>query len=484
MRKSFVQYPFHPFLFSIIPVLILFADNIAEIPAQQIISPLVVVTLLATGLLVSVNLIIKDINISGLIVSPFILLFLSYSKLFDFISNYTRGTKWHLISVCVFSLLILMLYSLYYYKLLKAKHSRKIVNIIKVFNGVALLLILFNLIQIGLFKLNEPRNNVVDINKISVRAEKSGLTPDIYYIILDGYASLSEMRAVFNYDNTAFANYLIKKGFYIAHKSKSKFISTDQSLATSLNMEVLGNPESEAGRSSVSLSFGSSLNLDVSKEEIYYYKKIRQNKVVGMLKSMGYKYIHFGAWWYGTRYNKHADINFNCHGFRTKNEFNAILIQSSVLRLLYLDWEFHRRGVLYAFEELARVVNIPGPKFIFAHIICPHGPYVFGQNGEKVGRKDNGKYSEKFLYINQYIFISKRIEKLVDEILSKSEKAPIIIIQSDHGSRLDKAYTNNIFNAYYLPNNGTKFLNESISPENTFRVIFNHYFNEKYDLIE
>ena len=81
--------------------------------------------------------------------------------------------------------------------------------------------------------------------------------------------------------------------------------------------------------------------------------------------------------------------------------------------MFFLDRNFNRRGVLYAFEELAGVVNIPGPKFVFAHIICPHTPYVFGQNGEKVGRKDYGKYSEKFLYTNQYIFISKKIEELI-----------------------------------------------------------------------
>jgi hypothetical protein len=40
-----------------------------------------------------------------------------------------------------------------------------------------------------------------------------------------------------------------------------------------------------------------------------------------------------------------------------------------------------------------------------------------------------------------------------------------------------------ILNAYYLPSGGDKFLYDSISPVNSFRVIFNHYFNAKMGLV-
>ena len=41
-----------------------------------------------------------------------------------------------------------------------------------------------------------------------------------------------------------------------------------------------------------------------------------------------------------------------------------------------------------------------------------------------------------------------------------------------------------ILNAYYLPDGGEQLLYDSISPVNTFRLIFQYYFNEDIELIE
>ena len=38
-----------------------------------------------------------------------------------------------------------------------------------------------------------------------------------------------------------------------------------------------------------------------------------------------------------------------------------------------------------------------------------------------------------------------------------------------------------ILNAFYLPKNDSSFLYDSITPVNTFRLIFNRYFNMKYE---
>ena len=67
------------------------------------------------------------------------------------------------------------------------------------------------------------------------------------------------------------------------------------------------------------------------------------------------------------------------------------------------------------------------------------------------------------------------------------------MLQSDHGwptiggahpsaSDLKSVFRN--LNAYYLPGEGGEPLYESITPVNTFRIIFNSYFNTDYDLLE
>jgi hypothetical protein len=40
-----------------------------------------------------------------------------------------------------------------------------------------------------------------------------------------------------------------------------------------------------------------------------------------------------------------------------------------------------------------------------------------------------------------------------------------------------------ILNAYYLPDADTSFLYDKISPVNSFRVLFNAYFNTGYEIL-
>jgi hypothetical protein len=95
-------------------------------------------------------------------------------------------------------------------------------------------------------------------------------------------------------------------------------------------------------------------------------------------------------------------------------------------------------------------------------------------------------------YVSQLQYINYKLTEVIEAILSQSERPPIIILQGDHGSRstaegfgkinFREAFP--ILNAYYLPNGGKKYLYEAISPVNTFRVIFNHYLGENFELLE
>lgn len=74
--------------------------------------------------------------------------------------------------------------------------------------------------------------------------------PDIYYIIFDRYASAWTLKEIYNFNNSEFITYLSNKGFYIASESKSNYLRTGHSLASSLNMEFINYLSKNMGEDS------------------------------------------------------------------------------------------------------------------------------------------------------------------------------------------------------------------------------------------
>jgi hypothetical protein len=159
------------------------------------------------------------------------------------------------------------------------------------------------------------------------------------------------------------------------------------------------------------------------------------------------------------------------HGLTIKN--SKIIFYSSISG---------NNATLYKLNELKNIAEKPaGGKFVFAHIVSPHWPHVFGPNGESVHEKPDSISG----YRNQVIFLNKQIVPILQEILAKSQTPPIIILQGDHGSVIESPERRMaILNAYYLPEDGRQALYGNISPVNTFRVIFNEVFGDNQPLLE
>ena len=131
--------------------------------------------------------------------------------------------------------------------------------------------------------------------------------------------------------------------------------------------------------------------------------------------------------------------------------------------------------------------SIPSPKFVYFHIVFPHPPYIVDADGEFLNEEPA---DELAAYADQIRYINSRLIDIVDTLLEESDPEPIIVIQSDHGASIDyesldidKANRLGILNAFYLPGVDANKLYSTISPVNTFRLIFDRYFNGQYGLL-
>jgi hypothetical protein len=130
-------------------------------------------------------------------------------------------------------------------------------------------------------------------------------------------------------------------------------------------------------------------------------------------------------------------------------------------------------------DKFEGVTKMPGKKFVYLHVLAPHPPFVLGENGEFAPTQDPIQG-----YDNSVTYLNIRIIPLIKTILANSKNPPVIILQGDHGwGATDKTRTF-ILNAYHLPGGGASQIYPTITPVNTFRLIFNTYFGGNYPLLE
>lgn len=311
----------------------------------------------------------------------------------------------------------------------------------------------------------------------------SSLLPDIYYIILDSYASNSVLRDEFGFENNEFLAYLRQKGFYVADASRSNYPCTVLSLASSLNFDYLDALTTLVGTTTNDLSVAMGL--------------IEENAVMRFLKKNGYTLVHFKTIFAPTARNRYADWEVDCGRGLIQDRFLKLFLKMTIFDPIVRRFSGTKREEIECqFSTLAEFPQKTGPRFIFAHIIAPHEPFVFLADGREVERAQQELYqgNKQFepegrrLYIQQLQYINHRMQELIETILSDSQRPPIILLQADHGARVPMEHALkpkwfSILNAYYFPDGTPAELYPTMSPVNTFRVIFNRYFQTSYALL-
>jgi hypothetical protein len=486
----FRRFPFHPFLLAIYSALALLAYNIREVNVSVAVRPLFFSLALALALLGILRLAFKHWLPAALAASLILILFFSYGHLYEFLkANPVFGMQLGRYRLLAPLYLVFMGLGLWWV----AGRKSNLSQLTFFLNILAAFLLLFPLVQMGGYAVQQAASQ----KKLQANPKENGQIvsaaaqnePDIYYIILDSYTRADVLQKDFGYDNSHFIDSLRRMGFYVADCSLTNYPATEISLSSSLNMAYLQDIAQ-------SLPAGTNLGSVI-------ISLLKHSQVRTQLESIGYKTVAFATgydWIEWKDASLYLEPEFNLLSFKEMRPFEAMFIKSTAavaafdIQQLFpqgpaeidtISYQDHIKREFFLLNQLDIMPTIPGPKFVYAHILIPHGPFVFGADGKALA--DPSIYENADLaawkqgYTDEVQFINGHLLSILPGLIANSRIPPIIIIQGDHGSKVNRFP---ILNAYYLPGAGKEKLYSTISPVNSFRLIFDTFFGAHYNLLQ
>jgi hypothetical protein len=298
---------------------------------------------------------------------------------------------------------------------------------------------------------------------------------NVYFIVLDTYARADVLSEVAAFDNRPFLAALEKRGFYVAERSNSNYPVTTLSLSSTLNMDYL---VTRTGRGAV------------GHHQRYNLALGGINGAVASFRRLGYRYVHVqsegwrASWCLGAE-----DVCLKGDSFGALSETDVGMLRKTPLYPFFLL--FFKDLVQYArfsLQDLAAAAPrvMSRPSFLFYHNLDVHGRQ-FDRQCRAVPR-ENLEFvatveGQVDVLTHSLGCVNGQVLGLVDAILAFDPDA-ILIFQGDHGVRLgrwgkfeqwterDLRHRFGILNAMRMPEPCRKFLYPSISPVNTFRVVF------------
>jgi hypothetical protein len=508
--KFFERSPLYIFLLSIYPVLFLLSVNLGEAAIIDALRSGLIFLLAGTLLFLFMLIFTRNAQRSAFYGLVDLLLFLLiffvlYAPIYRALRTVPFGDNVlgrHRILVPATAVMLLLVAVCLL--IFGRRIPRKILNNCSIFlNLIAILLTVIPLVTIITKSIHNSRelaqsgSNLPTVDALTVNPSQQ---PDVYYIILDMMTNENALKQLMEYDGSGFTQALEERGFFVSQCSRSNYDSTQLSLASSLNLDYLQD-------------------LNLPTEPAALYPAYQQNRVLRMLRGAGYSFYTFESGYAFTEI-KDADTYSTPTGgalsiltYPGVTNFESLILSISAGQVLYENrteltkqmqtiidapYTLRRAEILNVLDSLPEIAAESGPKFIFAHVLAPHDPFVFNEVGEPAYRRTPftqnadpefgagygwGTYTHG--YAEETAYLQDRVVEMIDQIFSASDTPPVIIIQGDHG--IPRSAIQNgqfeIFNAYYFPGIKDTGLYDTISPVNSFRLVFNHYFGTAYDLL-
>lgn len=486
MRDKVSLHPFLIVLYFIIHYLIQYGD--AKFTWYQ---PILYFIGLSLGVILLdylMRVFVSDKFNAHYIVSAILVVSLFFQEIVGIAINFLPFTfrRRYLLFFCV-----LFIAALFFY--LRKTRRRKQPNLF-----LNLLLIIYFIIDF-LFVLGiKPFQNQVAITFIAKSLIPISQRPDIYLLLVDAYTNTKSLKKYYHFNNKPFVDSLQKKGFYFVNNSKSNYPFTILTLSSALNLNYHLHSQKS------------------NQDEIL--SQINSNKFIKTLEQNQYLIQNYSIFNF-----ENAKSPYDMKVWNHKQNLLIFYLSKSLI-IDFMQRNEKGEGfprelnVFRSLDSSSIYSNKDVPKFVYAHSLLPHIPFYLNNEGvfdkevderspesaeimhlvdEDASNNTFGSAKKNRLiasdYINHIKFTNKKCLLSIDNILNNQQRPTIIILMSDHGSRMlteefsqkeaiDERYTN--FCAIYYSDHNYSKLYDSITPINVMRQVLNKSIGTKYQRLK
>jgi hypothetical protein len=270
--------------------------------------------------------------------------------------------------------------------------------------------------------------------------------PDIYLVLLDAYPGADVLSTEFAFDNGPFLGEMSQLGFDVADSSRSNYNLTALTLASMFNgqhiNDLVPNPPEKTA--------------DQAHELI---RLINEGEMLQVTRDKGYEIISLPSpIGYVTLFAADRIV-----GGPQMTEFEFALTEQDVVRRIAPEarqgffLEQHRQRIRWTFDALQQLPTETSaqPRLVFAHLLLPHVPIAFGASGESVmvdgcawtacpaGQTLSEHLREA--YVAQVTYTNELVTTTAQAIIDRSQRPPVIVFFSDHGTRLTPSEPDLVF---------------------------------------